>query len=422
MTETASAHAGGGARRLLTAAISSALLGWMALLAVAQLAGGAGYATFAVLWAVYYAVAGTLAGLQHEVTRSAVEPQEPAATGRLATAAYMVGAGTGLLGVASFPLWNGSISAKAPVALTLAAGLLGLAGLVIVLGLLAAERQWASVACLLIIDAVVRLALVVTAAAVGASTAWVMAAIGCASWVWVPGVFVLRGRAALQNGSSSVVRRTFVRRAGAAMTATGFGALLIAGLPWMVAATASEPLAESDAGILAALVLFRSPVLVLVYGLRPLILRDMLTHPERAVCAVSRAWAVYGAGGVIGCGVGFATGPDLLSATFGSEFDVTRVQAGVLVLSASLLAMTTHGSLAFVAADAHLRATQSWGLAVVATVGALYLPIAVDARVLVAALAGPMVALVWQVLQLGELRVWGQSSPSENADSRSWRE
>lgn len=408
---------------LLAATLLSALLGWAALLAVAQLAGETAYATFAVMWGVYYALAGTLAGLQHEVTRSAVEAQEPDATGGLPMTAYAVGAGTGFLGVATFPLWSGAVSAGPPVGAALGAGLLGLAGLVIALGLLAAERRWGGVACLLVADAVVRLVAVGVVSTVDASTAWAMAAIGCASWVWVPGVLLLRARGAFRTSASvEVVRRRFGRRAVSAMLATGCGSLLIAGFPWLLAVTAREPVTASTAGILAAVVLFRSPVLVLVYGLRPLILRDLLSHPARAVRSVRRAWIGYLVAGVLGCLAGYAAGPTLLTLTFGEGFEVTRPEASVLVLSAVLLAMATHGGLAFVAADVHVRSTQSWGLAVGATLAALFLPLDTNGRVLVAVVVGPLAALGWQALRLGELSRTGQSRPSENADSRSWRE
>lgn len=408
---------------LLAATLVSALLGWAALLAVAQLAGETAYATFAVMWAVYYALAGTLAGLQHEVTRSAVEPQEPEATGGLPMTAYAVGAGTGVLGLATFPLWSGSVSAGTPVGLALGAGLLGLAGLVIALGLLAAERRWVGVAGLLVADAVVRLVAVGAVAAVDGSTAWAMAAIGCASWVWVPGVLLLRSRGAFRTSASvEVARRRFGRRAVAAMLATGCGSLLIAGFPWLLAVTSRDPVTASAAGILAAVVLFRSPVLVLVYGLRPLILRDLLAHPAHAVRSVRRAWLGYLGLGVLGCLAGWVAGPALLTLTFGSGFEVTRLEAALLVVSAVLLAMATHGGLAYVAADAHVRSTQSWALAVAATLAALFLPLDTNDRVLVAAVAGPLAGLGWQALRLGGLSRSGQSSPSENADSRSWRE
>lgn len=408
---------------LLASTLLSALLGWAALLAVAQLAGETAYARFAVMWGVYYAFAGTLAGLQHEVTRSAVEAEEPDPSGGLPVTAYAVGAGTGLLGLAAFPLWSEAVSAEAAVGLALGVGLLGLAGLVIALGLLAAERRWGGVASLLVADSAVRLAAVGAVAALDASTAWAMWAIGGASWVWVPGVLLLRTRGAFRASASvQIVRRRFGRRAVAAMLATGSGSLLIAGFPWLLAVTAGESMTASMAGILAAVVLFRSPVLVLVYGLRPLILRDLLSHPARAVRSVRRAWVGYLIAGIIVCLAGYVAGPTLLTVTFGGGFEVTRLEASVLVASAVLLAMATHGGLAFVAADVHLRSTESWVLAVIATLAALLLPLDMSSRVLVAVIAGPLAALGWQALRLGELRRTDQSSPSENADSRSWRE
>jgi hypothetical protein len=176
--------------------------------------------------------------------------------------------------------------------------------------------------------------------------------------------------------------------------------LIIAGFPWLMAVTSRDPVGVETSGLLAALVLFRSPVLVIVYGLRPIILRDFLSRPASLASRVWRVW-MFGAlgGGLMSAGA-FAIGPELLRVTFGNGFDVTRVQAAGLVVSAVLLAMATLASLAFVAVAAHRLVLAGWILAIGATLLVLALPLDEGTRVVWAAIVGPFAAVAWQAPQL----------------------
>ena len=379
--------------------VVAAALGWATLLLVARSTDQSAYSSFAILWGIFYGFAGICAGLQQEVTRATAEAQperEDAIGIPLAAAALRVGAVLCLVVVSTFGLWRASIDAELGVALGFVFGVFGLTGLVVILGALAAAYRWRAIAGLLLADAVVRILAVALALDVSSSLTAQAIAIGCASWVWMPLVIVGPDATALRARlQCRVETRRFMGQVAAAMTATGCASLLIAGFPWLLAMTSRDSVGTATAGLLAALVLFRSPVIALVYGLRPLILRGFLSKPSRALGRALRAWLwCLVIGGALTASA-YVAGPWVLHLTFGSGFNVSGWQAAGLVLSSTLLSMATISSLALLAIAAHRSVAGSWVLAVVVTMLVLALPVQQDRGVVAAAIVGPLAALAW---------------------------
>lgn len=386
---------------LLTgASVASAAVGWGTLLIVGRAGGANAYTAFAVLWGVYYGLAGAFAGLQHEVTRTGAEG---GATGhvrpsRLVGAVGVCGVVVAAAAVASVAVWGPAIDAGWGVAGFLFFAVLGLAGLVGTLGQLAALDKWRPMAALLFADAVTRLIAVSLVALTSGSLSSYMAAIAVGAWVWLPYVATTRGSVRPMTSSSETGFREFWSRAVPAMTATGCASLLVAGFPWLVATTTREPLTGSSAGLLAALVLFRSPVLVLMNGVRPLILRSMLARPEELGRSIRRARVlIMPVGSLLGVAA-YLVGPWLLTTCFGRDFVVSRWQAAAFVASSTLLVMLTFSTLGLLAARLSWRATASWLVGVGGTIVVLLLPLGQDDALVWAAVAGPLAALATESL------------------------
>jgi hypothetical protein len=393
-----------GVAPLTLSTVVAAALGWATLLLVARNTDQSAYSSFAILWGVFYGFAGICAGLQQEVTRTTLEAQSErpdVVRISLASATLRVGAVLCLAVLATFGLWRNSIGAEVGVAIGIMLGVLGLTGLVVVLGALAAVYRWRALAGLLLADSALRILAVGLALAASDSLTAQAIAIGCASWVWLPLVIFGPDAAALRARlQRRVETRRFVGQVAAAMTATGCASLLIAGFPWLLAMTSRDSVGAATAGLLAALVLFRSPVIALVYGLRPLILRGFLSKPSRAPGRAIRAWLwclVIGGGLAASA---YLAGPRVLSITFGSDFKVSGWQAAGLVLSSTLLSMATISSLALLAIAAHRSVAGSWILAVVVTILVLALPVQQDRGVVAAAIVGPLAALAWHSARL----------------------
>ncbi len=382
-------------------AVIAATMGWLSLVAVGRLEGQAVYGTFAVIWAVYYGSAGILSGLQHEVTRTRVElagsPTRSQGLPLMAAAALVGALGVGVV-VASFPLWSGGLNLGLGAAIGIAMGLVGLTGLVVVLGLLAADGRWHLMAGLLLADASARLVGVVLVAGASGDAIAYVAAVGGASWVWVPLVLSRRvGRRLRSDLGARIGLRDFLTKAGAAMLATGCAALIVAGFPWLMATVRGEVTTES-VGLLAALVLFRSPVLAITNSLRPLVLRELLTDATMARAGVRRLWIWCGAGGAVLSALAYLAGPSCLTIVFGRGFDVTRAQAAGLVASSALLAMAMVATMGLLAIDAHARVLECWVLALVVTI--VVLIVSGDGDALVAAsICGPLAAVGWIALR-----------------------
>ena len=387
-------------------AVVAAALGWVTLVAVGRLEGHAVYGTVAVIWAIYYGSAGIFSGLQHEVTRTRVEA-DPVPDGSpgapLVVAAGLFGVvGAGVV-LASFPLWRAGLGLGWSAAVGMAIGVAGLAGLVVVLGLLAAEGRWRLMAGLLLADAAARLVGVVLVAEASGGAAAYVATVGGASWVWMPLVLSRRAGGRLRSDLTRRVDvRSFLAKSGASMLATGCASLIVAGLPWLMATVRGEVVAES-AGLLAALVLFRSPVLAVANSLRPLVLRELLTGTSVAKAGVLRLWAWCAAGGVVMSALAYVGGPSCLELVFGSGFDVTRAQAAGLVASSALLAMATVATMGLMAIDAHARVVEAWMLALAVTVLVLMVSRGDDA-VVAAAISGPLVAVGWIAVRGWDVR------------------
>ena len=399
-----------GAGKLTMAGVAAAGLGWITLLLVARWDTPATYAAFAVIWAVYYALAGALAGLQQEVTRSVVraqaevertveasEPRQKQGSSLLGST-LVFGASTAILVTVTYPWWRGTLDEGWALLVPLTLGTLTLTALILMLGVLAAQERWGIAALLLMADAIVRLVCTGLVALLDGSLFWYLTAIVSGSIVWVP-LLLSRGH----RTRELVIRHRDPRllvRASAAIVATAGASLLIAGMPWLFAMTSRAGQGDLSPGILAALILFRSPVLVVAQGFRPVVLRQLVSEGADVGGHVRRAFVGYGVAAAVAALLAWGMGPAVLRLTFGDSFDVSAVEASVLALSAVLLALAAHLTVALVAIVRHRRGSEGWLAAVVATLLTLLLPIDGSDRLLWAALVGPTVGLVYLTIAL----------------------
>jgi hypothetical protein len=162
-----------------------------------------------------------------------------------------------------------------------------------------------------------------------------------------------------------------------------------------------EPFDAAVAALLAALVLIRSGLLLVVYGARPVILRYFLATPPRGV-VLRRALA-----GSLLCGGAYAAlmwlaGPWVLRLLLGPDFLVTPEDAGWLGVGAAGLAMMVMLGLALLALDRHVAAMTGWVVGLVSVIALLTWAPTAEAAVLVAAAGSPWIgAAVHLVLVRG---------------------
>ncbi|WP_460806756.1 hypothetical protein [Nocardioides salsibiostraticola] len=378
------------------------------LLFVGRVEGDQGYAYFAVVWAVHHGIAGIFGGLQQEVTKASYKELAPPLIGHIAGPAqrYVISGDTRwsiavLCGsvvtvmVLSFPMWRDSIGASWWVLVWLVAGAVGISGLVVTLGMLAAQGRWRPLAGLLVADSGLRLVAVILASSLSNNPTTYSVAVALGSWVWVPSA-VKR----LRDGSPDAVGRLKMPLNGAAgaMLSTGTASLLIAGLPWIVAATSTTRLTDASAANLAALVFLRSPVIVIFYGVRPLVLREFLVDLGDVRRRVRGVWLLLLAAGLFAASSAALLGPAFMGVLLGSDFEVASGVASAIVASAFLLVMATYGALAGIALDRQWGVTASWLAGFVATVGIMVLPLSQQTGLVAAVIGGPSLVLVAQLV------------------------
>jgi O-antigen/teichoic acid export membrane protein len=381
------------------ASLSAALLGWLVLVLVGRGAGPGAYASFAVLWAAFYGMAGVFAGMQQEVTRSASRARsgDAVSTPLLLAPAFLVGVVVTAVVALTAPWWADAAGVGWWAAVWLCSGLLGLTVLVTLAGALAAVGEWWWVSALLVVDPLVRLVAVSVVVVTEGGAGSYAAAVASGGWAWalllpVPAV----RRALAVRGTTN--RSAFLARAAAVMVSTGCASLLVSGYPFLLALTAHDPLDASSAGLLAALVLFRSPLLVIVYGYRPVLLSGLLLPGRRVALRVRRAWLVCAVLGGAAAAAAAAFGPWLTRVFFGSGFDVSSWQAAAFAVNAVLITMLVYSGLALIAVDAHWVNTVGWLIATAGTVAALLLPIDDEVRLTCGLLAGPLPAVLWHAI------------------------
>jgi O-antigen/teichoic acid export membrane protein len=398
------------ARGAVWTTASSVIVGVLGLLAVTAAARGLGtddYGAFAYAWAAFFGIGGVFAGLQSEVTRTAGVHDHarggPALVLVVAAMSVPVAVvGSLVVGQDEGEQWEPS--AGVPTF----AGLIMLACLTVVAGILAAELRWRSLAGLMTVDAVIRTAAVVLVTASG-STWGLPAAIASGSVAWLLFLTVPEVRASLR--AVTVGHPTgLARRLALAMAAAGCTSLMVSGLPALVGLLRPEPLDATVAALLAALVLIRSGLLLVVYGARPVILRYFLASPPRGL-VLRRALA-----GFLLCGGAYAAlmwlaGPWVLRLLLGPEFLVTAEDAGWLGIGAAGLAMMVMLGLALLALDRHAAAMTGWVVGLVSVIALLAWAPTAEAAVRLAAAVSPWLGATAHLV-LVRSRVGSRGAPS----------
>lgn len=367
------------------AAAVSALLGWLTLLVVARVGGAEQYAALAVVWSVYYAGLGLLAGIQQNVTISALDPPVPAGCPASWPILLLGGPVCVTLGLVASATDDGASSGVA-VGLLIAVAVTGGTGLVLSLGVRAAEGDTSGQAFLLLVDSVGRLGLVAAAATLSRSEEILVVALAASAWTWSPWGARAAGRAL----ALEVEPRAFLRRALPLVLTAGCTSLLVAGMPILLVVVGDRGAATP--GVLAALVFLRSPVLAIVLAYRATLLAAWV----RAGSAVTHR-AVVLMGSLLSGGVFAAAwwmGPWGLALVVGEDFDLRSSTAAAVAASAVVMGVCVVMTMGRAAEGDAGTAAGAWSAALLATCAVLALAPPGEGGVALASLAGPLVATV----------------------------
>lgn len=393
-----------GVTSILVATVVAGAAGYGLTWVVYRSAGPASYAGFAVFWAALYFVVGAVAGIQQEIARASRprddgEPVDRARPAVFATAVSLILIAAVL---ATSPLWAHAVFGEhGELAVPLAIGVGGYALVATVAGLLYGVSQWRSIAAMIVVDAILRLALVLIALLVHGDVtllAWAVAVpFPLALIVLWP--FIRRG--VVGRVQLDVRYRALLANVLRTLLASASTALLVSGFPILIGVITRDDPAELVGELIFTLTLTRAPLMVTVMALQSYLVVLFRDTPGRV--ARRLLLAIGGAAVTLGA-LGWWLGPPVLTWVSGHATSLGGGVIASMVFSSALIAGLTVSGAALLASSRHQAYAAGWLCAAVVTVLAISLPIGLVERAVVAMIAGPATGIVVHVLTLARGR------------------
>lgn len=405
MSEVASAPVSvrPGLLRVGLATLISAVLTWLVQALAGRFLGPQGFVDFMTVWGLFFAILGVMQGVQQETTRSvsAIGTAGGSAdgVGRPVLGAVVLGALGTALALLTAPAWLALLpvsgTALLPLALSLVVyGLFNAVG-----GGLAGLRAWRGYALLILLEAVIRTALVTAVVLTGSGLTWLGWSLVSAG-VAAPLVVALpRLRPALTAVGDAPLR-VFVRRTLHSMFAAGCSALTIAGFPFLLVVTARTSLPDSAAVLIAAVVATRAPLLITLNAYQGAAIVRFVRAGDQALRELRQLGALVAAAAIVAAALAYWLGPPVLRLLYGAGFVAPGWLFVVLVLSAGAMSVFMLSGSVCVAREQHLAYAVGWLCSVLVLVAGLLLPLPLSVRALGALGAAPLVGLVVQVVAL----------------------
>lgn len=383
---------------ILGATVVSGAAGYLVTWLVAIRAEPADYAWFATLWSALFLAVGSLGGLQQEVTRAAGhhDSSEGSALPRFVAGAAAVAA---LVLAAASPLWAPLLAGDPALVAILVVGCAAYCLVAGVSGALYGALAWAPISALIAVDGLLRLVGVVVVLAVAGPDARLALAVALVAPFPLALVLVTPFAAARLRGlRADVPTPRLARQAAGAVAAAAGSAVLISGFPALAAAAAGDLSARLLAPLLLALMLTRAPIVIPAMALQSLLV-VLFRDTGRLRPVVLTVGIVVGVAAALSA-LAALIGPPLILAVFGPAYAIEPAVVGALVASSGLIAAIIVAGAGLLAASRHGAYVGGWLVAAGVTVAVLLAPGEPLARILAAAIAGPLAALAVDVAAL----------------------
>jgi O-antigen/teichoic acid export membrane protein len=184
------------------------------------------------------------------------------------------------------------------------------------------------------------------------------------------------------------------------MAASVCSAAMITGFAPLMKATDPADYGAASGVVLAAVIVSRAPVLVLLSAFQGPIIATLVQGGTDAARTLYRwiAWGILAT--MLVAVVGAIAGPAVVRIIFGSSFSAGGRIISCAIVGASLLALLTVIGWLALARGRHSVFLLGWTAALAATVGTLSIDVNVDARAGLALVVGPFVGVLTLVLSL----------------------
>lgn len=357
----------------------------------------ADYAGFGVFWATFYLLVGAVAGIQQEIARTARPAPEggtPGDRSRLLVFAGIAGGAVTVLVAATAPLWGPSVfGAALPVALpALLLGTLAYVGFTTLTGVLYGRMAWSILAILIIADPVIRLIAVAAALPLDSTMLLDWAIVLPVPITLIAGLVLI---AAARTTPTIIGESVIAMLGNAARTVVGSAAtaVLISALPLFVAASATHESTADVGALIFNLTVTRAPLVIPILAFQGWLVvafRDGRAGWGRR--ALLLLGVILLAGAVLAIVAWFAV-PPLVGWLFGEGYVLSTWLTAGIVLTASLTAALCASGAIVIARSGHTAFLGGWILAAGIAVLALFFPLELGFRVLLALSVGPALGL-----------------------------
>ena len=372
------------------ASVLSAALGFFVLVLAGRLLGAAAYAQIAAIFGLYYVFAGVGVAVQQETILALRTTGSLEGVARPIHGSLTVAAIAAILAAAAIPL-AGAMLGDVQSRVTFAAGVGSLILFCALAGSLAARDRWTLLIALTLSESTLRVMLTWPVLTGISGPTGIILTVVCGPLVMAGFLLHPSIRSGLAS-FGSVPTSAYLARVGKTLVTTFAATTVGSGLPVIISITAGKHLGAEAGGLFAALTLARSPILLMMNGVRQRLLVLMSEAPRRQL--LPRGWFIGGfAVAVMACSVGAFLGPRLLSYIYGPGFAVSQWAMGLFVLSGLLLAGQTY--IAWLLAVQGRRSAASWGwlISVVLSLALSGLPVELQLRIVLTSVIAPSVGL-----------------------------
>lgn len=396
----------GGFGAIAVSTVLAGLMGYAITTIAARGLGPEAYADFSSFWGMQYLLVGALGGLQQEYSRAtspaSAGPGEGArVTSRFALiAASIAGASSVLVVLTAGPaVFEAPVPAYVPPLLV---GIAVYAVIAIYTGVMYGVSAWRTLMIVIILDPLLRLAGIGIVILIGGG---VLAAVWASVVPYVVVAVVLLGASAfgesrgfrLDVGPSQLAINA-LRTVGAAVGVS----VLVSGLPLLVGLARGDARPAEVGTLVFVLILTRAPLVLAVLSLQSYLivhLRGRGIRPALVLLAV-----VVAAGALLTL-AGYFWGAPVIEAIAGARYAVDPRLVAVLVASSVTTALLGVTGAAVLARGRHGWYVAGWSVAALLTVVLMLIgSSALETRVAVALIAGPLVGLLLHALALARLR------------------
>ncbi|WP_051701956.1 hypothetical protein [Mycetocola saprophilus] len=398
----------GGGRAVSTILLATAIAGVAGYVIQLVLVGTTSdeqWVRISAFWSTLYLIVAGLSGIQQEVGRATLPVRTTRPTGALKFTLWASGGLAVVLGLSGL-VWAPHLFVEGPwVALiAMIVGAVGYVAVAVLCGVLYGIEFWRAVAGMMIIDAVLRVVMVVPITIFADSvplTEWaVVLPFPLSVLLYWPFIrHRVRGSFTLDVGLPRLswnVSRTVV-----ATIATG---VLVSGFPLVFQATSQHDPIATRATLIALVMLTRAPIVIPLMALQSLLISRFRGNPHTGTLIVKLLAAV--AVGSVALGLLAAwLGPWILGVIYGDKYaGVGGLLIGAVVVTAGATAALCVTGSAVLARGLHSAFVAGWVVSALALIAILLLPLPVEPRAITALGVAPLLGLAVHAVTLVRTR------------------